>query len=53
MVAYALVLSGALPRGGLEGDSAWRFVWALGPGHSGGVARAGEPIESIFTVDRV
>ena len=31
MVAYALVLSAALTWGDLEGDSAWRFVWALAP----------------------
>jgi hypothetical protein len=31
MVAYALVLCAALTWGDLEGESAWRFVWALAP----------------------
>ena len=31
MAAYALVLTAVLTWGGLDGHSAWRFVWALAP----------------------
>ncbi len=31
MAAYALVLVAVLSWGGLDGDSPWRFVWALAP----------------------
>ena len=31
MAAYALVLVAVLSWGGLDGESPWRFVWALAP----------------------